>query len=268
MPLRWFHFLLYYLSRHLTFQHMYFTLYGWKPSTRGQALNTSATDVHAEVNYLDVNTSMSSSTNAQWKSTISKMTDVWTVVVLGSTLLLPSVLINWSFTIMSSLTHLSMRCRTTVALFLHPDIFNRIYFRIIVVGAFLLFGESGTEALILLAHKKRLRSAVKKEAWVDATKYPKTFSSINFWTCLASPLTSLIGWVIRTPFKIGHPEIERLTYRAVGLCLVAVLSLAWQTPVAPNTMSKVDVVLVGGITLLTAMIVLNRIYRVFSLVRY
>ena len=161
-----------------------------------------------------------------------------------------------------------MHCRTTVALFLHPDIFNRIYFRIIVVAAFLLFGESGTEALILLAHKKRLRSAIKREAWVDASKYPKTFSSINFWTCLASPLTTLIWWVIRTPRQTGYPEIERLTCRALGLWLVAVLSLAWQTPVAPNPMSKVDVVLVGGITLLTAMMVLSRIYRVFSLVRY
>jgi len=46
-----------------------------------------------------------------------------------------------------------MCCRTTVALFLHPYIFNQIYSRIIVVNAFLLFGESGTEALILLAHK-------------------------------------------------------------------------------------------------------------------
>ena len=89
-----------------------------------------------------------------------------------------------------------MCCRTTVAIFLHPCIFNQIYSRIIVVAAFLLFGESGTEALILLAHKKRLRSAVKREAWVDASKYPKTFSSINFWTCLASPLTTLIWWVI------------------------------------------------------------------------
>ena len=85
-----------------------------------------------------------------------------------------------------------MCCRTTVALFLHPYIFNQIYSRMIVVGAFLLFGESVTEALILLAHKKRLRSAVKREAWVDASKYPKTFSSINFWSCLASPLTTLI----------------------------------------------------------------------------
>jgi len=155
--------------------------------------------------------------------------------------------------------------RTTVALFLHPNIFNQIYSRMIVIAACLLFGESGTEALILLAHKKRLRSVVKKEAWVDASKYPKTFSSINFWTCLASPLTTVIWWVIRTAC---HPEIERLTCRAVGLFLVAVLSLAWQTPVAHNPMSKVDVVLVGGITLLTAMIVLCRIYCVFSLVRY
>jgi len=54
----------------------------------------------------------------------------------------------------------------------------------------------------------------------------------------------------------------------MGLCLVAVLSLSWQTPVAPNPMSKVDVVLVGGITLLMAVIVLSRIYCVFSLVRY
>jgi hypothetical protein len=46
------------------------------------------------------------------------------------------------------------------------------------------------------------------------------------------------------------------------------ITRAWQTPVAPNPMSKVDVVLVGGITLMTAMIVLGRIYHVFSLVRY
>ena len=102
-----------------------------------------------------------------------------------------------------------MCCRTTVALFLHPYIFNQIYSRMIVVGAFLLFGESVTEALISLAHKKRLRSAVKREAWVDASKYPKTFSSINFWICLASPLTTLIWWVLHTPCQTGHPEIER-----------------------------------------------------------
>ena len=97
MPLRWFHFLLYHLSKHLTFQHVYLNLYGWKPNTRGrQALNTSASDsdVHAAVNYLDVNSSISISTNAQWKSTISKMTHIWTVVVFGATLFLPSVLIN------------------------------------------------------------------------------------------------------------------------------------------------------------------------------
>ena len=155
--------------------------------------------------------------------------------------------------------------RTTVALFLHPYIFNQIYSRMIIVAAFLLFGESGTEALILLAHKKRLRSVVKREAWLHASKYPTTFSAINFWTCLASPLTTLIWWVIRTAC---HSKIEHLTCRAVGLGLVAVLSLAWQTPVAHNPMSKADAVLVGGITLLTAMIVLSRIYRVFSLARY
>jgi hypothetical protein len=95
MPLRWFHFLLYHLSKHLTFQHVYFILYGWKPNSRGrQALNTSASNVHAAVNYPDVNSLIFFSTNAQWKSTLSKMTHIWTVVVVGATLFLPSVLIN------------------------------------------------------------------------------------------------------------------------------------------------------------------------------
>ena len=170
---------------------------------------------------------------------------------------------------MSSLTYLSMCCRTTVAIFLHPYIFNRIHLKLIVTVAFLLFAESGTSASILLAHKKRLRSADKREAWVDASKYPRTFSSINFWVCLASPLTTFTWWVIRTLCRIAHPEIECLTYRAAGLCLVAMLSLAWETtPVAPHSMSKVDVVVVGGIALLTAMIVFSQVYRVFSLVRY
>ncbi len=169
---------------------------------------------------------------------------------------------------MTSLTYLSMCCRTTLALFLHPYIFNRIYVKMIVTGAFLLAGESITEASILLAHKKRLRSTDIREAWVDASNDPKTFSSINFWTCLASPLTTLAWWVIRTLCQIAHPEIECLTYRAAGLCLVAILSLAWQTtPVAPYSMSKVGVVVVGSIALLMAMIVFGQIYRVFSLVR-
>ena len=162
-----------------------------------------------------------------------------------------------------------MCCRAALALFSHPNISNRIYVKMIVTGAFLLAGESITEASILLAHKKRLRSADIREAWVDASKYPKTFSSINFWVCLASPLTTLAWWAIRTLYQIAHPEIECLTYRAVGLCLVAMLSLAWETTsVAPYSMSKVDVVVVGGIALLTAMIVFSQVYRIFSLVRY
>ena len=94
LPLCWFHLFLYHLSRYLTFQHMYFTFYRWKPNTRGQALSPSATDVHAAINYLEINFSIAGSTNTQWKSTVSKMTHIWTVVVLGATLFLPSVLIN------------------------------------------------------------------------------------------------------------------------------------------------------------------------------
>jgi len=59
-----------------------------------------------------------------------------------------------------------------------------------------------------------------------------------------------------------------LTYRAAGLCLVAVLSLTWQTtPVVSCPISKVDVVVVGVITLLTMIIAFGQLYRVFSLVR-
>ena len=166
----------------------------------------------------------------------------------------PTVSVNQS--VLSSLTHRSMYCRTTVALFLHPYIFDRIYLKLIVTVAFLLSAASGTSASILLAHKERLRSVVKREAWVNASKHPKTFSSINFWTDMSWPLTTLTWWVIRTLCQIGNRESDHLTYRAAGLCLVAVLSLAWQSPVTPNPMSKVDVVLVGGITFLTAMIFL------------
>ncbi len=262
MPLCWFH---YHLSRYLTFQHIYFTFYRWKPNTRGQALNPSATNVHAAIN-LDINSSIAGSTNTQWKSALSKMTYIWTVVVLGVTLFLPSVLIDLIF---CNYVIINVPCRTTVALFLHPYIFDRIYLKLIVTVAFLLSAASGASASILLAHKERLRSAKKREAWVDASKYPKKFSSINFWTCLASPLTTLIWWVIRTLCQIGHPESDRLTYRAAGLCLVAVLSLTWQTTsVVSYPMSKVDVVVVGVIALLTAMIAFGQVYRVFSLVRY
>ena len=94
-----------------------------------------------------------------------------------------------------SLTHHSMCCRTTVALVLHPYIFDRIYLRLIVIIAFLLSAASGTSASILLAHKERLESPIKKEAWVYASKYPKTFSSINFWVGMSYPLTTLTWWV-------------------------------------------------------------------------
>jgi hypothetical protein len=159
--------------------------------------------------------------------------------------------------------------RTTVALFLHPYIFNRIYLKLIVTVAFLLSVASGTSASILLTHKKRLRSVVKKEAWVNASKYPKTFSSIDFWTGMSWPLTTLTWWVIHTLRRIGNPESERLTYRAAGLCLVAVLALAWQTTsvVVPYPVFKIHVVVVGVIALLTAMIAFGQVYRVFSLVR-
>ncbi len=166
---------------------------------------------------------------------------------------------------MSSLTY---HCRTTVALFLQPYIFDRIYLKLIVTVAFLLSAASGTSASILLAHKERLRSVVKREAWVNASKYPKTFSSINFWTGMSWPLTTITWWVIHTRCQIWHPESERLTYRAAGLCLVAVLSLTWQTTsVVSYPISKVDVVVVGVIALLTAMIAFGQMYRVFSLVR-
>ncbi len=94
LPLCWFHLFLYHLSRYLTFQHVYFAFYRWKPNTHGQALNPSATDVHAVINYLDINSSIAGSTNTQWKFTVSKMTYILTFVVLGATLTLPSVLIN------------------------------------------------------------------------------------------------------------------------------------------------------------------------------
>lgn len=59
-----------------------------------------------------------------------------------------------------------------------------------------------------------------------------------------------------------------MTYRAAGLCLVAVLSLAWQTTsVVSCPMSKVNVVVVGVIALLTAMFAFGQVYRVFKLVR-
>jgi len=103
---RLFHLIFYCLSRYLTFQHVYFAFYRWKPNSRGQVLDPSATDVHPAVNFLDINYSIVGSTNTQWKSTVSKMTYVWTVVVLGATLFLPSVFtVNQS--ILSSLTHLA-----------------------------------------------------------------------------------------------------------------------------------------------------------------
>jgi len=178
----------------------------------------------------------------------------------------PTVSINQS--ILSSLTHLSMYCRITVALFLHPYIFNRIYLKLTVTIAFLLSAASGTSASILLAHKEHLRSVVKREAWIKASKSPKTFSSINFWTGMSWPLTTLTWWVIHTLYQIRSRESERLTYRAAGLCLVAVLSLTWQTtPVVSCPMSKVDVIVVGVIATVTVMIAFGQSYRVFNLAR-
>ena len=152
-----------------------------------------------------------------------------------------------------------------------PTVFNHIYLRVAVILAFLLSLSSGASACIFRAFSEFLGSSTKGSRWIEASRYKKRISSVDFWACLAWPLTSL-SWLVLLPLEkvVISPNGPS---RAVLLCLLTVLALAWMDLPSSDglgppihVVSKVDIIIVSCITFTIATVVFGLSFRVSKFV--
>lgn len=91
------------------------------------------------------------------------------------------------------------RLRLGITLLQLPSVFNQIYLRMAAICVFSLSFASGVSATIFRAMESELDSSEKAQRWIRASRDPTSLASLDFWLCLAWPLTSLTWWV-----KIGR----------------------------------------------------------------
>jgi len=86
--------LLYYLTRVMICQHLYFTLYSWTPSApeRASVASSSSTPTGSiDANNFDVHHSVFSSDMERWRGKLCSMLQVWAYIAGGSALVIPYV---------------------------------------------------------------------------------------------------------------------------------------------------------------------------------
>ena len=165
-------------------------------------LNTSASDVHAAVNDLDVNSSISISTNAQWKPTVSKLTHICRV---GSNSV-PTVGVNQS-SINAPLNVLQDRCNAILApVYLQPDLLQN--------DSRCRIPPFRHRAADLARAQEASQVSRQKGGMGRCIKVPKDvfFHQLLDFLGVATDQSHLVTDSLST----AHPEIERLTYRGSG----------------------------------------------------
>jgi len=87
------------------------------------------------------------------------------------------------------------RPRLALALLQLSAVFDQIYLRMAAIFVFSLSLASGVCACVFLAMESELGSSDKANRWVQASMDLTSLASLDFWLCLAWPLTSLTWWV-------------------------------------------------------------------------
>jgi len=83
--------------------------------------------------------------------------------------------------------------RTSVALLQIDDVLDNIYPRTFATLTFILSGASLAACYILIANVANLDCDDKFDQWQSASLQSDTLASVNFWACLALPITTM-GW--------------------------------------------------------------------------
>ena len=167
---------------YILFVPLYVTNYRWIPAS----VSLQAQTLGWLDRTLDIRASMSRTNTRQWHLTVAKMVNVLNVIIVGSTLAVSYVPL-----IMTSIfvrTTQPPMISTTIALFLQPFVSDSTLLRAVTASSFLLDGASFASAFILVASKDRMIH--KRDQWIEASRYPMTWTSISFWGCLTWPLTS------------------------------------------------------------------------------
>ena len=126
------------------------------------------------------------SRRSRWIETLQKMKRVWTLIIMVS-----SLIITWAllFTECNWCSHFELRLSVT---FLQIDqIVNNIYIRTFAILACVLSSASLAASCIFVVNGENLDCVEKFRRWEIASQSPNAMPSVDFWTCLASPLTSL-----------------------------------------------------------------------------
>ena len=126
-----------------------------------------------------------------WTGTLQKMNRVWTLVIMIS-----SLVITWALTGHRTQLALIFRVRLSVAFLQIDDILNNIYPRTFAILAFILSSGSLAAGCIFVVNREGLECVEKFRKWETASQNPKKLASVDFWACLALPLTSLAWYVL------------------------------------------------------------------------
>ena len=86
--------------------------------------------------------------------------------------------------------------RLSLAFLQIDKVLSNIYLRTFAILACILSSASLAASCVFIANGESLDRIDKSREWELASKNPNTLSAIEFWTCLALPLTSL-AWYVR-----------------------------------------------------------------------
>ena len=171
----------YYATRFLGLHRIWFNVYRFILDARSSDLESAPT-----------------SRRSCWTETVQKMKRVWTIIIMASSLIITWVLkllvTEWSWYFYSE-------PRLSVAFLQIDNNLNNVYPRTFSILAFVLSSASLAASCIFIANGECLDSIEKFRQWEIASHNQHALSSVDFWACLALPLTSL-AWYTFTSFYV------------------------------------------------------------------
>jgi len=95
---------------------------------------------------------------------------------------------------------LIFRARLSVAFLQIDNILDNIYSRTFAILAVVLSSASLAASCIFIANTASLDCVTKFRQWEIASQNLNILSSVDFWACLALPLTSFAWYVLVSPY--------------------------------------------------------------------
>ncbi|KDR69208.1 hypothetical protein GALMADRAFT_145609 [Galerina marginata CBS 339.88] len=125
---------------------------------------------------------------AQWAKTVRRMCGIWRLVRVGCGLLLP----------------------VSIALLQINGVIDSVFARTCTIVTAIFSGAGLLTSGVYLFHRQELKDEITRRKWAHASRHPSEMESIEFWTCLALPVISLIWSIL--------------------FCAVTVVCIAWTKP--------------------------------------